>query len=91
MADVTVTLPTLVADSAGWRSKVFEAETLADLLERLRHDEPVVAALVFDATGQPRQHVLVFHNDTATRWLDDLDIPVADGDRIDIVQAISGG
>ena len=40
---------------------------------------------------QLRQHVLLFYNDESTRWLDTLDVPLRPGDRLEIVQAVSGG
>jgi molybdopterin converting factor small subunit len=35
--------------------------------------------------------VLCFHNRTNTRWLQSLDVPVAEGDTLTILQAVSGG
>jgi hypothetical protein len=38
-----------------------------------------------------RRHVLCFHNQENTRWFESLDRPVATGDVIMIIQAVSGG
>ena len=46
---------------------------------------------LFDETGGFRQHVLCFHNETNLRWLESDEVPVADGDRLTVLQAVSGG
>lgn len=87
---IDVTLPGLIADSVGWRHLTIDADTVADALMALRK-HPQVGPLVFDDAGRVRQHVLVFHNDTATKHMDSLDVPLKPGDRIAVVQAVSGG
>jgi molybdopterin converting factor small subunit len=46
---------------------------------------------LFDEAGSLRPHVLCFHNGTNTRWRESLDAPLHDGDRLTIMQAVSGG
>ena len=48
-------------------------------------------ATVDALTESLRQHVLCFHNETNTRWLDSMAVPLTDGDTITILQAVSGG
>ena len=87
---IDVAIPGLIADSVGRRHVTIDAGTVADaLLALARH--PQVGPLVFDDAGRVRQHVLVFHNDTATRHMPTLDVPLKQGDRLAIVQAVSGG
>ena len=78
-------------------------EVFADLIER----EPRLRRHLFNEAGELRRHVLCFHNGTNTRWLvgpsggkrsdsggrrlDGWDTPVADGDTIIFMQAVSGG
>ena len=78
-------------------------EVFADLVER----EPRLRPHLFNETGELRRHVLCFHNGTNTRWLaghagdrnaasragrtDGWDTPVAEGDTILFMQAVSGG
>ena len=50
-----------------------------------------LAVHLFDEGGGFRTHVLCFHNDTNTRWLESLDVLLQDGDRITFLQAVSGG
>lgn len=77
-------------------------EVFADLLER----EPRLSPHLFNEAGEFRRHVLCFHNGTNTRWLggssagradspgeqaDGWDTPVAEGDTVLFMQAVSGG
>ena len=78
-------------------------EVFADLLER----EPRLRPHLFNEAGELRRHVLCFHNGTNTRWLggpsreesgslpgdrsDGWETPVAEGDTILFMQAVSGG
>ena len=92
MNKVTVHLPSLLgpvvngADSVG-----VEGETVAEVLAALIDHHPALKVHLFDETGGFRRHVLCFHNETNTRWLESLDVPIADGDTITILQAVSGG
>lgn len=89
MAQVTVRLARLLAglvDDAP--AVVVEAETLDDALVR-RY--PVLRVHLFDESGELRRHVLCFHNEESTRWLAGLDRPVAAGDMVTIIHAVSGG
>jgi molybdopterin synthase sulfur carrier subunit len=63
------------------------AEALASLLQRC----PGVGVHLFDETGHLREHVLCFHNERNTRWLESLDVAIEEGDRLRIYQAVSGG
>ncbi|MGH9196080.1 MAG: MoaD/ThiS family protein [Acidimicrobiia bacterium] len=46
---------------------------------------------MYDESGTFRPHVLCFLNDVNTRWLDNANPPLQEGDRITILQAVSGG
>ena len=92
MASVVVHLPSLLAPFAGGRTAIpIEAETLRGALDTLVRAHPALAVHLFDESARFRQHVLCFHNQANTRWLDDLAVPVAQGDAITILQAVSGG
>ena len=91
-SEVTVRLPSLLAAILDGRSRVaLEAETLQGALEELIRRHPELKVHLFDEAGALRQHVLCFHNETNTRWLSDLSGPLAAGDVITIMQAVSGG
>ena len=92
MPSVTVELPSLLAPVAGGAASVaVRGATITEALASLVERYPALDVHLFDETGRLRRHVLCFHNDTNTRWLDSLDVPVADGDTITILQAVSGG
>jgi molybdopterin converting factor small subunit len=92
MSRVTVELPSLLAPVVGGAASIpVEGGTLTEALAALVERHPALEVHLFDETGGLRRHVLCFHNDTNTRWLDSLDVPVADGDTITILQAVSGG
>ncbi|MBI3028766.1 MAG: MoaD/ThiS family protein [Candidatus Rokubacteria bacterium] len=89
---MTVALPSLLAGIVGGaRTLPIEAETLAGALDELVRRYPALKVHLFDESGAFRQHVLCFHNEESTRWLGSLDRPVAAGDVITIMQAVSGG
>ena len=91
MARVTLEVPTLLAPLLGGARRVpLEADTLARALEALRA-HAALGRHLFDEQGRVRQHILVFHNETSTRWLESLDVPLRDGDVLTVMQAVSGG
>ena len=92
MPQVTVALPSLLAGIVGGaRTLAIEADTLAGALDELVRRYPALKVHLFDESGGFRPHVLCFHNEENTRWLGSLDRPLAVGDVITIVQAVSGG
>jgi len=92
MPQVTVALPSLLAGIVGGaRTLAIEADTLAGALDELVRRYPALKVHLFDESGAFRQHVLCFHNEESTRWLGSLDRPLAAGDAITIMQAVSGG
>ena len=92
MARVMVRLPRLLAGLIeGGTTVSVEAETLSGALNELVRQYPVLKVHLFDESGELRRHVLCFHNEENTRWLESLDRPVAADDVITIIQAVSGG
>ena len=92
MSRVTLELPTVLAQVVdGKRSIAVEAETLKSALERALDAHPALRVHIFDESGNLREHVLCFHNQTNIRWLASLAVPLAEGDTIRILQAVSGG
>ena len=92
MPQVTFQLPSVLGPMVGARREVrVEADTLAGALEALVAELPALGTHLFDESGGLRQHVLCLHNGANTRWLDGMDHPVADGDTLTILQAVSGG
>lgn len=88
---LTVHLPALLADALQMHGCVVDAQTLSDAVAQLRKLHPRLATHVFDDHGKQRRHVLMFLNDQDTRYLNPPDPALQPGDRLTIVQAISGG
>jgi molybdopterin converting factor small subunit len=92
VARATLELPSLLRAVLGDTGEVHvEAETLAGALEDAFRQVPALRVHLCDESGRFRPHVLCFHNDVNTRWLDSMHVPLSDGDRITILQAVSGG
>lgn len=92
MAQITLEVPRMLRDCVDGRSAVgLEADRLDTVAQAIRGRWPVLATHVFDEAGELRPHVLLLHNDRMTRWMPRLDVQLADGDRLAIVQAVSGG
>jgi molybdopterin converting factor small subunit len=92
MATVTIELPSMLSQGVGVPASIaVEAPSLEAALRRLVEEHPALDVHLFDETGGFRQHVLCFHNRTNTRWLPSVDVALAAGDTITILQAVSGG
>lgn len=92
MAAVQIRLPSLLGDV--WDGPLtfsIEAETLAGALSAIAERHPRLALHFFEETGGFRPHVLCFLNESNTRWLDDLNVPLETGDTLRFMQAVSGG
>lgn len=89
---IDVSIPTILRDCTGGRSSIsISASTLAEALGVLRETHPLLGVHLYEETGQLRPHVLIFYNEESTRWLRNLDVPLQPGDRLEILQAVSGG
>jgi molybdopterin synthase sulfur carrier subunit len=73
---------------AGGRAEhSIEGGTVAELLRALERAQPAVSGWILDERGHVRRHINVFVNGEPGSE----DTPVAPGDRIDVLPAISGG
>ncbi len=64
---------------------------LGDCLLRAFADAPAMKDYVLDDQGHIRQHVAVFINGKLHRDRQNLAWPCVAGDRVDVIQALSGG
>ena len=87
---MTVDIPAILAQAIGCRSIIIEAVTVDEALAKMRA-HPKLGPLIFDESNTPRRHVLIFVNDVALQHLPSLEIDLKPGDRISVVQAVSGG
>jgi adenylyltransferase/sulfurtransferase len=89
---IEVRVPALLRGCTNEKTRFsLEAVTLADALTRLVQEYPLLRRHIYDDAGHLRQHVLIFYNDDNIKWLDHLDVPLQAGDRLSVVQAVSGG
>ncbi|MCB1096007.1 MAG: MoaD/ThiS family protein [Verrucomicrobiales bacterium] len=89
---VDIALPSLLQSHADGQSCIpVMASTLQGCFDALFAKHPLLQRHLFTESGQQRPHVLFFHNEDNTRWLDSLNIPVREGDTLTILQAVSGG
>ncbi|MCI0651098.1 MAG: MoaD/ThiS family protein [Planctomycetes bacterium] len=92
MARIRVLLPSVMAAvTQGELEFALDADSVALALATIARERPGIALHLFDESGGFRQHVLCFLNETNTRWLDNLDAPLQDGDTLLFMQAVSGG
>lgn len=92
MARVTLTVPRILRESAdGAPTLELDIDRLQAAREEIRRRWPALAIHVFTQEGELRPHVLLLHNDRLLRDLPSDDVALAEGDRLEIVQAVSGG
>ena len=73
---------------AGDRAEhAIEGTTVLELLRTIERDHPATGGWILDERGEIRRHINVFVNGE----LGDAETAVGDGDRIDVLPAISGG
>ena len=89
---IEVTVPGLLADCTGGRRQFpLAAVTLADALQRLLEEYPRLRPHLYDETMQLRRHLVVFYNDDNLATIVDRHVPLRAGDRLLVLQAVSGG
>ena len=73
MPRITVQLPSLLAPIVDTDRISIEASTVGGALQALVELHPTLRTHLFDESGSLRRHVLCFHNERNTRWLDALE------------------
>jgi molybdopterin converting factor small subunit len=92
MARATLELPSLLRAVLNGRDSLpVEGATVNEALEHAYRQLPTLRVHLCDESGKLRRHVLCFHNDINTRWLEGESPRLNDGDCITIMQAVSGG
>ena len=76
---------------AGASQLSLSAGTVRAVLEVLERDQSVLYRNICDETGALRRHLNVFVNTDNMRDLHGVDTPLAAGDTVTIVPAVSGG
>lgn len=90
--EIEVSVPALLADCTGGKARFrLAADTLQGALDRLFSDYPLLKHHVYTEAGNVRKHVLICYNKDNIAWLEHLDIPLSSGDKIFVMQLVSGG
>ena len=91
-ANSTVLVPAALRDCCGGAAELStSAPSVGALLEELEALHPGLYRSVCDETGRVRRHVNVFINADHVRDRFGLDTPLAPGDVVSILPAVSGG
>jgi molybdopterin synthase sulfur carrier subunit len=72
---------------AGGAEHALDARTVIELLRALEREHPALSGWIVDETGAIRRHINVFVN--GERGQEETD--VGDGDRVEVLPAITGG
>lgn len=71
--------------------QLVEPGSLAQVLNQAFLGAPDLKHFVLDDQGHIRKHVAVFVNSVLHRQRDDLSVTLSAGDKVDVIQALSGG
>jgi molybdopterin converting factor small subunit len=89
---ITIQIPSsLRAEVDGARELRLTAASVRAALLHLQQNYPPLYRSVCDETGAVRRHVNLFVNDSFLSKRDGLDTPLASGDILTIMPAVSGG
>lgn len=92
MSDITVFVPGVLRYESGGAAELsLRARTVREALAALEAAHPKLHRNVCDETGAVRRHINLFVNDDHLRDRGGLDTPLAPGDTIYILTAVSGG
>jgi molybdopterin converting factor small subunit len=90
--EIEVTVPGLLSDCTGDRTQfVLQAETLAGALSGLISEHPLLRVHLYDESASLRKHIVIFYNGENIKRLQSLELPLGAGDRLDVLQNVSGG
>jgi sulfur-carrier protein len=91
---VQVVLPGVLASLAGGARHLDvdpRGGTLADLLDALAEEHPLLGRRIRDETGRVRRFVNVYVDGDDVRFRDGLDTPVRDGAQVQVLPSVAGG
>ena len=89
---VSVYVPTPLRRLTGNQSRVaVEGRTVAEVMGNLNDAFAGIGEKLLDENGALRGYLNLYVNDEDIRFLQDMDTPLKNGDRISIVPAIAGG
>lgn len=90
--EIMVHLPSMLTHCTDGQNPVsVKAVTLKEVLSQLVRSYPLLKVHLHDENGVLREHVLVFYNRENTRWMEHLEVELKPGDKVRILQAVTGG
>ena len=90
--ELVVAIPLLLKGAVdGAREVTVNGDTLQSAIDDLLSRYPLLRPHLYENERQLRKHVLMLYNNQNTRWFSSLEIATKPGDRITILQAVSGG
>jgi molybdopterin converting factor small subunit len=91
-ANITILVPSALRAFCGCGAELpLAAQDVRSLLAELERRHPAFYRSVCDETGTVRRHVNVFVNTSHMRDREGLDTPLASGDVVTFLPAVSGG
>ncbi len=75
----------------GSRVLIVEGPTIREALQRLDHGYPGLRKQLLTDEGELHRFVNVYLNEEDIRYIQSLDTPLRDGDRLSIFPAVAGG
>jgi len=89
---IEVSVPMMISDCTGGKINFsLEASTLKEALEQLVTIYPLLRIHLYTEQDELRKHVLIYYNEDNISWLEQLDVPLEQGDKLRVLQAVSGG
>jgi len=89
---VEVRLPTVLRENAAGQATITaNGGTLAEVMDDIVRQFPLMAGRVVTDEGTLHKFVNVYRNDEDVRYLSQLETTVSDGDVISILPAVAGG
>lgn len=90
--DVSILVPGMLRPACGGAARLsLSAPHVRGALEQIERLHPALYRSVCDETGRVRRHVNLFVNASNVRDLQGLDTPLAPGDVVLVLPAVSGG
>lgn len=92
MPVIDVVIPSLLAHCANGEIHLsVNGNTLKQALESLLLAYPLLKIHLYEESGKQRPYVLIYLNEDNIQWLDNTEVALKPGDRIQIVQSVAGG
>ena len=89
---IQLQIPRVLEQYSGGKSEFdTQCQSIAELLDFMRQEQPDVYYCVCDETGRLRQHVNLFVNNELLLERDNFKTKLNDGDVVSVFQSVSGG